>query len=96
MRIAHKAAGLCLAALVALTVFACSGRRLDWTKPGAGPEEMQSDLIACATQAGAMTPQYFDARTRSVISDPQDATQLKYSCMIAHGWQMAPASGLPP
>lgn len=83
------------AALVMLAVLAgmlvgCGTTRVAWTKPGANDEMLQRDLQQCAIQANSMTPSYFDRRTMSVVSDPQETERLQHSCMIGRGWQLTP------
>ena len=79
-----------LLAALALTLAACHTTRVVWAKPGADDAALQSDLQQCALQAKAATPTYFDSRTMSVVSDPQDAARLQNSCMTGRGWRLSP------
>jgi hypothetical protein len=68
----------------------CSARPVVWSKPGASEAALQRDLQQCALQAKAASPTYFDSRTMSTVSSPQEAQRLKNSCMIGHGWRLVP------
>ena len=81
-----------IAAAIVVGCLGCCAPAGPWSRPGADEGELQRDLAQCAAQAAASSPQYFDARQMSVVSDPQDAVRQQRTCMIARGWQSTRAS----
>jgi hypothetical protein len=74
----------------ALALAACRSGSSDWTKPGAGPADLQRDLQACQAQAVAMSPLVWDQRSQQMQVDELDIMQRRTTCMLIAGWQLTP------
>jgi hypothetical protein len=87
MRILRGAA-ICGAILLFLA--ACPSGPQDWTKPGAGPGDLERDRQTCRAQAVAMSPLVWDQRSQQVQVDDLDVMQRTTTCMMISGWELTP------
>lgn len=82
--------GAALYGAILLSLAACQSGPRDWTKPGAGPGDLERDRQACRTQAAAMSPLVWDQRSQQMQTDDLDIMQRTTTCMMISGWQLTP------
>jgi hypothetical protein len=87
MRILRDAA---LGGTMLLSLAACQSGSSDWTKPGAGPGDLERDRQTCRAQAAAMSPLVWDQRGQQTQVDELDIMQRTTTCMMISGWQLTP------
>ena len=75
---------------VAVVLGACQSGSSDWTKPGAGPGDLQRALQDCQSQAAAMSPLAWDQRSQQMQVDELDIMQRRTTCMLIAGWKLTP------
>ncbi|HEX3500450.1 MAG TPA: hypothetical protein VHT04_14110 [Stellaceae bacterium] len=82
--------GAVLSCGIVLALAACQSGPKDWTKPGAGPADLQRDMQDCRAQAVAMSPLVFDTRSQQQQVDEVDILLRQTTCMMINGWQLTP------
>lgn len=79
-----------LGGAILFALAACSTGPKDWTKPGAGPGDIERDRQDCRAQAAAMSPLVWDQRSQQMQVDDLDVMQRTTTCMMIKGWQLTP------
>ncbi len=80
-------------AAIALVLAACAAERGVWVNADPAAD-YDRDRQNCAAQAMALSPETYDPRRMTIVSDPQEALRLGDQCMQTRGWRLtAPPDG---
>ena len=86
----HILRGAAICGAILLSLAACQSGPKDWTKPGAGPGDLERDRQTCRAQAAAMSPLVWDQRSQQMQVDDLDIMQRTTTCMMISGWELTP------